>query len=91
MGHIKKDFKDRSLNDVDWINLAHVWKHGWPMSVMNEPLLHTYEITILFAVIEIRSVTSTQNCATIYNDTIIALFIDIILSIALWPWGRITL
>jgi hypothetical protein len=31
MGHIKIEFKDRSENELDWIGLAYVWEHGWPI------------------------------------------------------------
>jgi len=51
---------------------------------------HIYEMATLFIVIEISSVTPTQNCATIYNGTIIALSIDIVLPGALWPWVDLT-
>jgi len=45
----------------------------------------------LFIVIEINSVTSTQNCATIYNGTIMVFFIDIMLPAAIWRWSRLSL
>jgi hypothetical protein len=52
---------------------------------------HIYEMVTLFFVTEINSVTMKQNCATIYNGTIIVLFIDIIILVAIWRWGRLSL